>query len=126
MARSIKLKDNNYLDSTSIVHNRINLADILNGTDSIFKLQIMKQSLTVEANAFVNITMGKLNTPNGYTYVGVIPNSNGYGDQWLVSYGSYSGNIVAMVHSKYPAALSAGLTCLAVFIKSDYYNKILI
>jgi len=29
MARSIKLKDNNYLDSTSIVHNKTSLSDLL-------------------------------------------------------------------------------------------------
>ncbi len=36
MAKSIKLKDNNYIDSTGIVHNRKNLADILYPVGSIY------------------------------------------------------------------------------------------
>ena len=94
--------------------------------NSLFKFQFFSHGVQIGAMAKVSDVMGKLNTPNGYTFVGVMNVSNGYGDSWQVVYSEYSGNIVAVIDSYIGATLTSTLQCMAVFVKTDYYNQNLV
>lgn len=103
-------------------NNPVNVLDKING---LFKIKKYTGSITVGGNAFQTLNMGSLSSISGYTFVGILPNQNGFGDQWVVSYGLYGGNVQAMVHSGYSGSLTANLTCYVIWVKTDYYNTIL-
>lgn len=89
------------------------------------KLKLYQGSITVGGNSFGTTNLGSLNTPSGYTFVGLIPNSSGYGDQWVVSFSLYSGNVQAMVHSRYSSSLTNTLKAYALFIKTDELSNMI-
>ena len=93
---------------------------------NMFKLKKYSQSVTVGANDFVDVTIGNLVSIDGYYMLGVIGRENGYGDQWLISYSLYGTSLVAMIHSKYNVSLTATISCYVVYVKTDYYNEILV
>ena len=94
---------------------------------SAFRFRKYKKSITVPANGFGVLDMGALNVPSGYEYLGVIPYQNGYGDQWVVSYGMYSGaNLYAMVHSRYGGSLTTNLECYVVYINTSIKSKMIL
>ncbi len=104
---------------------KINPALIENKVTDVFKIKKYSKSITVSANGMTTVNMGTLSVPSGYTFVGILSYENGYGDQWVVSYCRYSGNVQATVHSKYNASLTNSLTCYVLYIKTDVYNTIL-
>ena len=87
------------------------------------KYRNYKTSVTVGANEIINKTIGSLDTPNGYSFLGILSKKNGYADQWVVSYSEYSGNIVAMIHSKYSQSITSYLECVVLFIKNEYIEQ---
>lgn len=76
------------------------------------------KSVTVEGSGGYNFTMGKLTQHSGYTLRGYINQNGGYTDQWLVSYGTYGSNVVAMVYSKYGGSLTNTISCTAIWTKN--------
>lgn len=90
------------------------------------KIRKIEQSVTIGANGFTNIDFGTLTIPNGYTYIGVVTEENGFGDQWLVSYAKYGDNLVAVVHSKYNVSLNGTLKCKVLFIKTSLIDEFII
>ena len=88
------------------------------------RIRKYSQTVLIGGNSNASVTLGALNTPSGYTFVGVIPYSNGYGDQWTVTYALYGQNIVAKVKSWYGGDLTSQISCYAVYIKTDIYNSI--
>ena len=120
MTRSIKLKNNTYIDSTSIVYNKEKLADILEKNIGIIKIVTLQQAMTIGAGEFTSVNIGAIPNYDDYTFIGIMNDTNGYGDQWLISYSSYGGNVVAMVHSKYGGILSSAITCKLLYIKNTY------
>lgn len=76
------------------------------------------QSITVPGSGGYNFTMGTLTQHSGYTLRGYINQNGGYTDQWLVSYGTYGSNVVAMVYSKYGASLTKTISCTAIWTKN--------
>lgn len=76
------------------------------------------QNITVPGSGGYNFTMGTLTQHSGYTLRGYINQNGGYTDQWLVSYGTYGSNVVAMVYSKYGASLTKTISCTAIWTKN--------
>ena len=100
--------------------------DYMNKYNSAFKFKSVTQSATIGANAFTSVDLGKITAPDGYTYLGTIPEDNGYGDQWLVSYSKYGDNLIAMVHSKIATQLTGNLKCKLMFIRTDLISEFII
>lgn len=76
------------------------------------------KSVTVSGSGAYNFTMGTLTQHSGYTLRGYINQNGGYTDQWLVSYGTYGSNVVAMVYSKYGGSLTSTISCTAIWTKN--------
>lgn len=76
------------------------------------------QNITVPGSGGYNFTMGTLTQHSGYTLRGYINKDGGYTDQWLVSYGTYGSNVVAMVYSKYGGSLTKTISCTAIWTKN--------
>ena len=91
--------------------------------DNIIKINMCSDSVTVLANSIDSYTLRTLPIITGYTFVGILPYNNGYSDQWLVSYGYYNGNIVAMINSKFAYDLTSTLNYSLIYLKDDYYNS---
>lgn len=123
MAKSIKYKNDIYLDSTGIVHKKEKLSNILTLNNNFLKFVKLSKNITISANGTISVTIASLPTISGYTYFGIIALQNGYADQWLVSYSEYGGNVVAMVHSNYGYQLSGDLNCVLIYVKNDYLAK---
>ena len=83
-----------------------------------FIFDTYSKSITVGSGA-TNITMGTLIQRSGYDLKGYINQNGGYTDQWLISYGTYGSNVVAMVYSKYGGSLTNTISCSAVWVKSS-------
>lgn len=66
-----------------------------------------------------SVTVGALTQRSGYTLLGYINQNGGYTDQWLISYGTYGSNVVAMVHSKYSGTLTQTISCTAIWYKNQ-------
>lgn len=82
-----------------------------------FIFDTYSKSITVSGGA-TSITLGALTQHSGYTLRGYINQNGGYTDQWLVSYGTYGSNVVAMVYSKYNSSLTNTISCVAVWTKN--------
>lgn len=94
-----------------------------NKMDDIFKFQEFSLPVEIGANFNGSVDLGEYHTPNGYKYLGVLTNFNGYGDQWQVTYSRYGGNhIYAYIKSYFGATLVSSVECRVIFIKEDYYN----
>ena len=101
-----------------------NLKDDVN---DLFKFEnIVSGNIDVPANANRAINIGTYHTPSGYTLLGFIPKSAGWGDQWQVTFCSYSGNVWAYIKSYYATQLTSTVSCTVVYVKSDYYSQNLV
>ena len=94
--------------------------------NSLFKFKFFSQGVQIGAMAKVSTVMGELKIPSGYTCLGIIPCDNGYGDSWQVTYSKYGNNVVAYIDSYINTTLNSTLQCMAVFVKTDYYNQNLV
>jgi hypothetical protein len=83
-----------------------------------FIFDTYSKSITVGGTGTFSFTVAALTQRSGYTLMGYINKNSGYGDQWLISYGTYGSNIVAMVTSKYGASLTQTISCTAVWVKN--------
>ena len=131
IATTNKITDSDMNEIKAVVNNNAGEFSVLSTTinstiNGLFKIKKYESSITVGANATVSLNMGSLASISGYVFVGFLPISSGYGDQWLVSYSQYSGNVQAMVQSKYSGSLTNNISCYAVYIKADYFNTILV
>lgn len=94
--------------------------------NDLLKFQHFSFPVYIGGNANVSTSVGQLKTPSGYTLLGVLPLENGYPDQWQVTYSRYGTGIQAYIKSYYGSNLQATLQCVAVFVKSAYYNQNLV
>lgn len=90
---------------------------------SLIKYKSFSKKVTISANANGAVSLGTLSTPNGYTFIGILPLENGYGDQWLVTYSLYGGAVYAYYKSWYGASLTGTLRCTAIFINTSYITS---
>lgn len=107
MAKAIKFKNNIYLDSTGIVHNKIKLNEVLDDINEVIKdIEADIVSINTYLNGLVkvvdyattktemwegnryrgNIT---LTLPSGYQIISIIPCYTGYGDRNFVDFNLY-------------------------------------
>lgn len=124
MAKSIKLKDNNYIDSTGVVHNRTLLSDILsNMLNSVFTNIVLSSfGVTDTAN---EITVGTYTIPSSGVYLitGIChPNYYGESGRDLFTYLKKNGDIVwyhDAVINTYAWTISRGISCIINANKND-------
>ena len=83
-----------------------------------FIFDTYSKSITVPGTGAYTFTMAALRNKSGYTLRGYLNLNSGYGDQWLISYGTYGSNVQAMVYSKYGASLTQTISCTAVWEKN--------
>lgn len=97
----------------------------LNNIDLNFlKFKMMEKSnVTVSGNSSTSVDVGTFTVPDGYTFIGILPINNGYGDQWIVSYCRYNNSCVAMIDNHYAQSLTSQLRCCVLFVKTDYFNQ---
>ena len=97
----------------------------LNNIDLNFlKFKMMEKSnVTVSGNSSTSVDVGTFTIPDGYTFIGILPINNGYGDQWIVSYCRYNNSCVAMIDNHYTDSLTSQLRCCVLFVKTDYFNQ---
>ena len=94
--------------------------------NSLFKFQHFSLPVYIGANANVSASIGQIHTPSGYTLLGVLPLENGYSDQWQVTYSRYGTGVQAYIKSYHSSDLQATLQCVAVYVKTNYYNQNLV
>lgn len=94
--------------------------------NSLIKLKRYTGTVSVGAGSTSTGSLGNLTSIDGYTYVGIIPQQTGYADQWLVNFSSYSGKVQYMVRNYYSGTLSASISCYVLYMKTSYYNSILV
>lgn len=92
-------------------------------TGTVFKLITRTKSVTMPANSNKAFDMGAITAYSGYTLMGFLPQDNGYGDQWTVTYARYGSenHLYAYVKSYYGASLNATLKCVVVYAKNGTY-----
>lgn len=98
--------------------------ELTKALNDLLKFQEFEKDVTIDSNEYKSVTMGALEIPADYIFLGCIAVNNGYADQFIVSYSNYGSNIVAIVHNRYVVQLSNKLKCKAIFIKKEYYNKV--
>lgn len=98
--------------------NSLSASDVSALPSNYFIFDPYSLQITVGQGA-TNITMGTLKQHSGYTLRGYINQNGGYTDQWLISYGTYGLNVVAMVYSKYNGSLTQTISCTAVWTKNS-------
>lgn len=98
------------------------LLSINNFIGDLFKFQSVNQQVTIGANGNVGSPIANINTPEGYTILGIFPLENGYADQWQVTYAVYQNQVFAYIKSYYAQQLTAFLKCTVIYIKSDYLS----
>lgn len=109
--------------STSDKSSLVNSINELFGTiDGLFKFQSVNQQVIIGANGNVGSPIANINTPEGYTILGILPLENGYADQWQVTYAVYQNQVFAYIKSYYAQQLTAFLKCTVIYIKSDYLS----
>jgi len=123
MAKSIKLKDENYIDSTGITYNRKKLNIIIDSLSDILKFQYFQKEVIIGGNGNTSVQMGAINIPTGYSLLGFVAQANGFSDQWIITYSQYGANCVAYVKSYYPGDLTNTISCYAIYVKTSYYNN---
>ena len=126
-----KITDSDMNEIKSVVNNNAGefsaLETTINSTiDGLFKIKYYESSITVGANSHATANLGSTPSIAGYTLFGIIQRSSGYGDQWVVSFSFYSGNVQAMVQSTYSSSLTNTVSCYVLYIKTDYFNTILV
>ncbi len=94
--------------------------------NSLFKFQHFSLPVYIGGNANISASVGQINKPNGYTLLGILPLESGYADQWQVTYSRYGAGVQAYIKSYYSSDLQATLQCVAVYVKTNYYNQNLV
>lgn len=94
--------------------------------NSLFKFQHFSLPVYIGGNANISASVGQINKPNGYTLLGILPLESGYADQWQVTYSRYGTGVQAYIKSYYSSDLQATLQCVAVYVKTNYYNQNLV
>lgn len=102
---------------TLATKNSLSASDVGALPSNYFIFDTYSKSITVSGGA-TSVTMGALTQHSGYTLRGYINQNGGYTDQWLVSYGTYGSNVVAMVYSKYNSSLTNTISCIAIWTKN--------
>jgi len=93
----------------------------------MFRFRKYYATITVPANGEASVDLGNVSEPSGYTYLGCITTANGFGDQWVVSYGLYNtDHIYAKAISTWGGALTATIECYAVYISDDIKNTLIL
>lgn len=69
--------------------------------------------------------IGNIETPNGYTYLGIIPEKVD-NDNVFPIYSYYNGKLYAEVYIAGGGNLNSNYYCYLIFIKTDYLSKIFI
>lgn len=100
--------------------------DFVNDYSNLFKFQHFSLPVYIGANANVSASVGQIHTPSGYTLLGILPLENGYSDQWQVTYSRYGTGVQAYIKSYHSSDLQATLQCVAVYVKTNYYNQNLV
>ena len=121
MNEILKNKDDEILDPNIPRYEKLK-----NNINSLFKYKLFSQAVLIGGNTNVAVNMGELNTPAGYTFIGVLSMNGRYSDQCQVPYALYGTAIFAYVKSYYNSNLSNTIRCMAVFVKTDYYNQNLV
>ena len=114
-------KDNKILDPNIPRYEKLK-----NKMDNILKFQEFGMAVEIGANYNTSVNMGNLKTPSGYKYLGLVSNSNGYSDQWQVTYGVQGGTVFAYIKSYYNAVLTNSIHCRAIYVKEEYYSQNLV
>ena len=97
---------------------------IMSDLPNINTFKIAKCNKTVTVNSGDSVqTLFTPPTITGYTFLGIIPEEQGFADQWLITYGFYGGNIVGAFRSFYPSTLTATLIINLLYIENNYYNN---
>lgn len=118
-----KVQDTDLNEIKNVVNENDDIfTQLLENFNSLFKFQSVNQQVTIGANGNVGSPIANINTPEGYTLLGILPLENGYGDQWQVTYCSYQNQVYAYIKSYYGQQLSAFLKCTVIYIKSDYLS----
>lgn len=124
MAKSIKLQEDIYIDSTGIVHNKKILSEVLVDIDSKLKIINISKEITLSANSFSSgITFGNITVPDGYVFVGIM-NGDCLNDRILSTYSSsilygQTGNmtIYASFYNTWGAEITKTMGCSIMLIK---------
>lgn len=88
----------------------------------LFKFQFFSKSVTVNSKSVYFTNLGALTMPEGYTFLGLLPCMGGYGDQWQVGFTRYGNNVLSQIYSYYTATLTSGISCYAIYVRTDMYN----
>ena len=78
-------------------------------------------SLTIASKTFTTVGLGELNIPDGYSFVGILPMSAGYGDQIMVTFSNYNGFVQAMLYNKFDNSLRINISCNVMFVKDNVF-----
>lgn len=118
-----KVQDTDLNEIKNVVNeNDEAFTQLLENFNSLFKFQNVNQQVTIGANGNVGSPIANINTPDGYTILGILPLENGYADQWQVTYAVYQNQVFAYIKSYYAQQLTAFLKCTVIYIKSDYLS----
>lgn len=93
--------------------------EMANALKPPIKIQSFSKSVTVGSKSYATTNLGTITTPSGYTYIGMVAKSNGYGDQFLTSYSKYGSACQAMVYNKHTSSLTGTLEANALFLRND-------
>lgn len=118
-----KVQDTDLNEIKNVVNENDDIfTQLLENFNSLFKFQNVNQQVTIGGNGNVGSPIANINTPEGYTILGILPLENGYGDQWQVTYSVYQNQVYAYIKSYYAQQLTAFLKCTVIYIKSDYLS----
>ena len=92
----------------------------------LFKFQFFSQTVTVNSKSVYFSNLGTLTMPEGYTFLGLLPCMGGYGDQWQVGFTRYNTSVFSQIYSYHTTALTSGISCYAIYVRTDMYNLMII
>lgn len=88
----------------------------------LFKKEKLSKQITINSKSFATVDMGIYTIPDGYDFLGIIPFSSGYGDQWQVSFSEYGKKILATVYNYYGSSLTSTIICNVIYAKKGYFD----
>ena len=88
----------------------------------LFKKEKLSKQITINSKSFAAVDMGIYTIPDGYDFLGIIPFSSGYGDQWQVSFSEYGKKIWAIVYNYYGSSLTSTIICNVIYAKKGYFD----
>lgn len=125
--RSIKFKDDNYLDSTSIVHNRENLSEILNSLDenvNDFSEEIeclTKSKVDISGKVLIAGNTATFTIGNRAVYlICTTNNSQAIRRCWLLLTNSGTGNVINLGGIGSSISISSSNTTLTITNNGAY------